>query len=191
MRMFSVSAALKKEACSCSYHMIEAVSALFPLLWILDVTVIYFFAGYSPNMMSFLPKRHNIVEALRSSVNHSAVRVPSLGGTQPGTFRLLFPQPLLWLKPHIEPHGRRCHTADVVAIVRKAFATFESILAQINDIIGIVSCCFPPLRKLSSWVNSSQICCRFLLTGVHMQPLIYLMILVWTLRLSGKAHCAF
>lgn len=39
--------------------MIEAVSALFPLLWILVVTVI-FFAGYSPNIMSFLPKRHAI-----------------------------------------------------------------------------------------------------------------------------------
>lgn len=153
--------------------MIEAVSALFPLLWILAVTVIYL---------------HALMEAFRRSVNHSAVRCNTAGNISSSLF---FPQPLLWLKPHIEPHGRRRHIADVVAIVRKMSATFESLLAQINDIIGIVSSCFPPLRKLSSWLNSSQICCRFLLTGVHMRPLIYFMILVWTLRLSGKAHCAF
>lgn len=55
-----------------------------------------FFAGYGPDMMSFLPKRHGIMEAFRSSLNHSAVRVSSQGVTQPGTFLPLSSFLSLW-----------------------------------------------------------------------------------------------
>lgn len=181
--------------------MIEVISTLFPLLWVLVVTVIFylFFCTIQPptQCLSFR-KKHGIMEAFRSSINHSLVRVSSQSVTQPETssFSLFFPQHgwsnrfLFWLKPHIEPHRCRWHIADGVSILRKMFPTLKSLLAQINDIIGIVSACFPLLWK-SSRVKSSHICCCFLLTGVHMQPLIHFMILVWTLGLSGKAHCAF
>lgn len=44
----------------------------------------------------------------------------------------------------------------------------------------------PLPRNPSSRAKSSQICCHILLTRMHMQHLIYFMILVWTLTLSGN-----